>query len=42
MIMFSTITAYLFSNSGRSACFVGVLILGVYFTFALTLYLLPP
>jgi len=27
---------------GRSAWFIGVLVLGVYVTFALTLYLLPP
>ena len=42
MIMLSTITASLVSNTGRSAWFVGVLTLGVYFTFAITLYLLPP
>jgi Ca2+:H+ antiporter len=27
---------------GRSGWFIGVLVLGVYVTFALTLYLLPP
>jgi Ca2+:H+ antiporter len=42
MIMLATITAYLASNGGRSAWFLGVLTLGVYFTFALTIYLLPP
>ena len=42
MIMLATITANLVSNTGRSAWFVGVLTLGVYFTFAITLYLLPP
>jgi len=30
------------TNSGRSAWFVGVLVLMVYLTFAMTLYLLPP
>jgi len=42
MIMVATVNAYLVSNGGRSAWFVGVLTLGVYFTFAITLYLLPP
>ena len=34
--------AALVTNSGRSGCFVGVLVLMVYPVFALTLYLLPP
>jgi len=42
MILFATVTAALISNGGRSAWFVGVLSLGVYLTFAITLYLLPP
>lgn len=42
MMMASTLTAALVSNGGRSAWFVGVLLLGVYLTFAVTLYLLPP
>ena len=42
MILLATLTAALVSNSGRAAWFTGVLILGVYFTFAITLYLLPP
>lgn len=42
MILFATLTAALISNSGRSAWFIGVLTLGVYFTFAVALYLLPP
>ena len=42
MILLATITASLVSNGGRSAWFFGVLTLGVYFTFAMTLYLLPP
>ena len=42
MVFFATITATLVTNSGRSAWFVGVLLLMVYVIFALTLYLLPP
>jgi Ca2+:H+ antiporter len=30
------------TNSGKSAWFVGVLVLMVYLVFAMTLYLLPP
>ncbi|HZR82043.1 MAG TPA: calcium/proton exchanger [Candidatus Binatia bacterium] len=42
MILVATLTAALVTNSGRSAWFVGVLVLMVYLVFALTLYLLPP
>lgn len=42
MILIATITACLVTNSGRSAWFVGVLVLMVYLIFAMTLYLLPP
>lgn len=42
MIFISTLTAALVTNSGRSAWFVGVFLLAVYLTFAMTLYLLPP
>jgi Ca2+:H+ antiporter len=42
MMLFATLTAALLTNSGRSAWFVGVLLLTVYLVFALTLYLLPP
>jgi Ca2+:H+ antiporter len=42
MILLATLTASLVTNSGRSAWFVGVLVLMVYFIFAMTLYLLPP
>jgi Ca2+:H+ antiporter len=42
MILIATLTASLVTNSGRSAWFVGVLLLMVYLTFAMTLYLLPP
>jgi Ca2+:H+ antiporter len=36
------VTAAFVSNGGRSAWFVGVLMLMVYLVFAMTLYLLPP
>ena len=42
MMIIATLTAALVTNSGRSAWFVGVLVLMVYFIFAMTLYLLPP
>jgi Ca2+:H+ antiporter len=42
MILFGTLAAALVTNGGRSAWFVGVLLLLVYSIFATTLYLLPP
>ena len=42
MVFLATITASLVTNSGRSAWFVGVLVLMVYLMFATALYLLPP
>jgi Ca2+:H+ antiporter len=42
MVLIATITAVLVTNSGRSAWFVGVLVLMVYAIFAMTLYMLPP
>ncbi len=42
MMLIATITVSLVTNSGRSAWFVGVLVLMVYLIFAMTLYLLPP
>ena len=42
MILIATLTACLVTNNGRSAWFVGVLVLMVYLIFAMTLYLLPP
>ncbi len=42
MMLISTVTASFIANSGRSAWFVGVLVLAVYLIFAITLYLLPP
>jgi len=41
-MLFATLTASLVTNSGRSAWFVGVLVIMVYLIFAMTLYLLPP
>jgi Ca2+:H+ antiporter len=42
MMLIATLTASLVTNSGRSAWFVGALVLMVYSIFAMTLYLLPP
>jgi Ca2+:H+ antiporter len=42
MIFVATLIASLVTNNGRSAWFVGVLLLMVYLIFATTLYLLPP
>jgi Ca2+:H+ antiporter len=42
MMLIATVTASLVTNGGRSAWFVGVLVLMVYLIFAMTLYLLPP
>jgi Ca2+:H+ antiporter len=42
MMFIATLTASLVTNSGRSAWFVGVLVLMVYLIFAMALYLLPP
>jgi Ca2+:H+ antiporter len=42
MLLIAALTASLVTNSGRSAWFVGVLLLTVYLIFAMTLYLLPP
>ena len=42
MVLVATLTAMFVTNSGRSAWFVGVLVLMVYAIFAMTLYLLPP
>jgi Ca2+:H+ antiporter len=42
MMLIAAMTASLVTNSGRSAWFIGVLVLTVYLIFAMTLYLLPP
>lgn len=42
MMLIATMTASLVTNGGRSAWFIGMLLLDVYLVFAMTLYLLPP
>ena len=42
MMLIATFTTSLVSNAGRSAWFVGVLVLMVYLILAMTLYILPP
>jgi Ca2+:H+ antiporter len=42
MMLIATLTASLVTNSGKSAWFIGVLVLMVYLIFAMTLYWLPP
>jgi Ca2+:H+ antiporter len=42
MVLIATITASLLTSGGRSAWFVGVLLIMVYVIFAMTIYLLPP
>jgi Ca2+:H+ antiporter len=41
-VLFSTLAIAFVTNSGRSAWYVGVLLLVLYATFAMTLYVLPP
>jgi Ca2+:H+ antiporter len=41
MMLIATLTASLVTTGGKSAWFVGVLVLMVYLVFAMTLYLLP-
>jgi Ca2+:H+ antiporter len=42
MVLIATMTVTIVTSSGRSAWFVGVMLLMVYLIFAMTLYLLPP
>jgi len=42
MVMISAVVASFITNSGRSAWFVGVLLVFIYAIFAMTLYILPP
>jgi Ca2+:H+ antiporter len=42
MVMIATLTGTLVTSGGRSAWFVGVLMLAVYLVFASTLFLIPP
>jgi Ca2+:H+ antiporter len=42
MMLIASVTASLVTNTGRSAWFVGALIVTIYVIFGMTLYLLPP
>ncbi|HZR90101.1 MAG TPA: calcium/proton exchanger [Bradyrhizobium sp.] len=42
MVMISAVTAAFITNGGRSAWFVGILLVFIYAIFAMTLYILPP
>jgi Ca2+:H+ antiporter len=42
MMVIATMTASLVTNTGRSAWFIGALVVTVYMIFGMTLYLLPP
>jgi Ca2+:H+ antiporter len=42
MMLIAALTANLVTSSGRSAWFLGVLVLMVYLIFAMTIYMLPP
>ena len=42
MVMIATVTSCFITNSGRSAWFVGALLVFIYAIFALTLYVVPP
>ncbi len=42
MMMIATLTAILSTQGGRSAWFLGVMILAVYLVFAMTFFLMPP
>jgi Ca2+:H+ antiporter len=42
MLLIATMTIYFVVNSGRSALYLGVMLLMVYATLAIALYLPPP
>jgi Ca2+:H+ antiporter len=42
MVMIATVTASFITSSGRSAWFIGALLIFIYAVFALTLYVVPP
>jgi Ca2+:H+ antiporter len=42
MMLIAAVTASLVTNAGRSAWFIGALIITIYIIFGMTLYLLPP
>jgi Ca2+:H+ antiporter len=42
MVMIAAVTATFITNSGRSAWFIGALLIFIYVIFAMTLYMVPP
>ena len=42
MVMIAAVTATFITNGGRSAWFIGVLLLFIYAIFGMTLYMIPP
>jgi Ca2+:H+ antiporter len=42
MVMIATVTSCFITNSGRSAWFIGALLIFIYAVFAMTLYIVPP
>src|SRR6267143_2915628 len=42
MVMIAAVTTTVITNSGRSAWFIGALLLFIYVIFAMTLYMVPP
>jgi Ca2+:H+ antiporter len=42
MMMIATVTSCFITNSGRSAWFIGALLIFIYVIFAMTLYMVPP
>jgi Ca2+:H+ antiporter len=42
MVMIAAVTATFITNNGRSAWFVGILLVFIYVIFAMTLYMVPP
>jgi Ca2+:H+ antiporter len=42
MVMIATVTSCFITNSGRSAWFIGALLVFIYVIFAMTLYMVPP
>ncbi len=42
MMMIATVTSCFITNSGRSAWFIGALLIFIYVVFAMTLYMVPP
>jgi Ca2+:H+ antiporter len=42
MVLIATVTCCFITNSGRSAWFIGALLLFIYAVFAMTLYVIPP